>query len=114
MRPLSSTLNDLIGFAEETVTKPNRYVAGPTLDSRFAGIADEVRAAAARPAENIRTTRAAVMMVNALEGFYEAGNEPDGSAHTQNPWLMLAGATLPLLRVDAWRAFNNEKQARAD
>lgn len=108
MRPLSQTLLDLIGFAEQTVTKPNRYSGAAMNAQAFADIAAEVRAAEARPAENIRTTRAALIMVNALEEFYDGEGEPG------SPWLMLAGATLPLLRVDAWRAFNNEKQARAD
>lgn len=110
MKPLSETLTDLIGFAEETVTKPNRY-SGSTLTARFADLAAEVRQADARPAENIRTTRAALIMVMALEEFYDANNEC-GPTPLKNPWLMLAGTTLPLLRVDAWRALNNEKQAR--
>ncbi len=107
-RPLSTTLTDLIGFAEQTVTKPTRYGATDTA-WKFAAIAAEVREAEARPAENIRTTTAAMIMVMALEEFHAAGAT---SENLSNPWLMLAGATLPLLRVDAWRAFNNEKQAR--
>lgn len=110
MRPLSATLNDLIGFAEKTVTRPSMFAG--TLDAQFAALAAEVRQADARPAEHVRTTRAALVMVNVLEGFFEGDRDPD-AAHVKNPWLMLAGATLPLLRVDAWRAFNNEKRARA-
>lgn len=111
MRPLSETLTDLIVLAEDSVTRPSRYVAGSALYARLAAIAGEVREAEARPAENIRTTTAAMIMVMALEEFYAAGA---ANENLSNPWLMLAGATLPLLRVDAWRAFNNEKQARAD
>jgi hypothetical protein len=110
MRPLSETLGDLIVLAEQTVTKPSRYLRPADVEA-FAAIAVEVREAEARPAEDVRTTRAAVMMVNAIEEFLASGQ---GSENLSNPWLMLAGATLPLLRVDAWRAFNNEKQARAD
>lgn len=112
MRPLSATLTDLIGLAEQTVTKPTRYPGGGQASAQtFAMVAAEVREAEARPAEDVRTTTSALIMVLALEEFY-AGGAYSESAST--PWLMLAGATLPLLRVDAWRAFNNEKQARAD
>ncbi|MBR1150124.1 hypothetical protein JQ575_05620 [Bradyrhizobium sp. JYMT SZCCT0428] len=110
MRPLSQTLNDLIGFAEETVTRPNRY-SGHALGARFGELAAEIRGADARPAEAVRTTRAAMVMVYALEGFY-AGEPEAGSRSLESPWLMLAGAALPLLRVEAWIAFNNEKAAR--
>lgn len=108
MRPLSATLNDLTGIAEQTVTKPSRYLSDAGKEV-FAGIVAEVRAAEARPAEDVRTTSAALMMVLALEEFYAAGA---ASENLSNPWLMIAGSLLPLLRVDAWRAFNNEKQAR--
>jgi len=111
MRPLSETLTDLIVLAEDSVTRPSRYRAGPALDAKFAALATEVRDAEARPAENVRTTSAAMIMVLALEEFHATGAT---SENLSNPWLMLAGATLPLLRIDAWRAFNNEKQARAD
>ncbi len=107
MRPLSQVLTDLVAFAEETVTKPNRY-SGSALAARFGGLAVEVREADARPAEAVRTTRAAMAMVYVLEGFYACNA---GSQET--PWLMLIGAALPVLRDDAWIAFNNEKAARA-
>ncbi len=108
-RPLSATLTDLIGFAEQTVVKPTRYLSVSASAWAFAAIAAEVREAEARPAEDIRTTAAAMIMVLALEEFYTSGVS---SENLSNPWLMIAGAALPLLRVDAWRAFNNEKQAR--
>jgi hypothetical protein len=107
--PLSATLTDLIGVAEQVVTKPARYPGSSLSAQAFAAIAADVREADARPAENIRTTTAAMIMVLALEEFHGAGAT---SENLSNPWLMIAGATLPLLRVDAWRAFNNEKQAR--
>lgn len=110
MRPLSQALNDLIGFAEDIVTRPNRYTAR-AMDSRFGELAAEIRQADARPAEAVRTTRAAMVMVTVLEGFY-AGESEAGSRSLESPWLMLAGTALPLLRVDAWLAFNNEKAAR--
>ncbi len=51
-----------------------------------------------------------MMMVFCLEGFRETGG---AARDLENQWLMLAGATLPLLRVEAWVAFNNEKNAGA-
>jgi hypothetical protein len=103
MRPLSQTLTDLITVANDTVTRRGMQ---NVIGGHFALLADEIRQAEARPAENIRTTRAAMIMVFALEEF------ADGPHDAGSPWLMLAGTTLPLLRVDAWRALQNEKQAR--
>jgi hypothetical protein len=107
MRHLSETLTDLIGFAEETVTRPARY-SGLALDARFAGLAAEVRGADQRPAENVRTTRAAMVTVIALEEFYSGG------AERGSPWLMLAGTVLPLLRVEAWVALQNERSTQEE
>ena len=103
MRSLSQTLTDLITVANDTITRRGVHTM---FGSHFALLADEVRKAEARPCENVRTTRAAMIMVFALEGFAE-GPQDAGS-----PWLMLAGATLPMLRVDAWLAVNQEKGAR--
>jgi hypothetical protein len=103
MRALSATLTDLIEFAEGVVTRPrsNHEYAGA-----FVVLASEVRYADTLPAEGVRTTRAAMVMVIAIEEFRQSGQEA-GSR-----WLMLAGATLPLLRGEAWLAMNNEKEAR--
>ena len=103
MRALSNVLNDLIGFAESAVTRPN---SDHGYTEQFAALAAEVRYADALPAENIRTTRAAMVIVIAIEEFWRGGREP-GSR-----WLMLVGATLPMLRAEAWIAINNEKEAR--
>ena len=103
MRPLSQTLADLITVANDTITRRGMQTM---VGGHFALLADEVRRADVRPCENVRTTRAAMIMVFALEGFAE-GPQDAGS-----PWLMLAGTTLPLLRVDAWLAMNQEKGAR--
>lgn len=103
-RPLSEILTSLIGISEDFVTRPatvmTRYGNG------LAALAAEVRHADALPAEGVRTTRAALVMVIALEEFC-AGDHSPGS-----PWLMLAGTTLPLLRVEAWLALRQEKEAR--
>ena len=106
MRPLSEALNVLVATAQDVINKPQ--LAPSRLPEAFAALAAEIRQADARPAEGVRCTRAAIMMLSAIEGFYESRD----SSHLQNPWLMLAGSLLPLLRVDAWAAFNSEKQAR--
>lgn len=103
MRRLSETLIDLIGFAEETITRPAKHY-GFVVDERFTAISAEVRHADALPAEGIRTTRAAIIMVAALDEFFA------GDRGASSPWLMLAGTTLPLLRAEAWRADRNERE----
>lgn len=103
MRPLSQTLTDLITVSNDIITRRGMHTA---VGGQFALLADEIRRAEAKPCENVRTTRAAMIMVFALEGFAE-GPQDAGS-----PWLMLAGAALPMLRVDAWLAVNQEKGAR--
>lgn len=105
MRPLSQTLNDLITVASEIVTRP-RSGTGINAGGHFDMLAAEVRQAENSPAEAVRTTRAAMIMVFALEEFR------DGEQEAGSPWLMMAGTALPLLRVEAWVALNNEKQAR--
>jgi hypothetical protein len=105
MRLLSETLVDLIGFAEETITRPAKYY-GVSVDERFTSLAAEIRHADALPAEAIRTTRAGMVMVIALEEFFAGDREPTSQM------LMIAGATLPWLRGEAWTARKNEKEAR--
>jgi hypothetical protein len=105
MRPLFTVLSELIVLAEHVVTRP-AHGAAPQLGR----LADEVRRADARPAEGVRTTRAALVMVIALEEFVggDRGAEPTAR------WLMIAGAMLPLLRGDAYAALCNEREARAE
>ncbi len=105
MRPLSEALADLIGFVEETVTRPARM---PSVgrESRFSIIADEIRRADAQPSEGPRATRAGVVMVTVLEAFFAGDREPTSQM------LSIAGATLPWLRGEAWTARKNEKEAR--
>ena len=106
MRPLSEAINVLLATAQDVIHKPQMMPM--RLPESFAQLAAEIRAADARPQDAERCTRAATMMLSAIEGFYETRD----SARLENPWLMLAGSLLPLLRVEAWVAFNNEKQAR--
>jgi hypothetical protein len=104
MRRLFTVLSELIVFAEHIVTRP-AHGATP----HFGRLADEVRQADARPADGVRTTRAALVMVIALEEFVggDRGAEPTAR------WLMIAGAMLPLLRDEAYAALCNERDARA-
>jgi hypothetical protein len=102
-RSLSEILTDLIGVAEDVITRPGRY-HGYRLDTRFTDLAAAIRNADARPAEGIRTTRAALVMVIALEEFFASDREP--TSH----FLSLAGHTLPWLRAEAWTAMHNEKE----
>lgn len=107
MNPVSETLTLLIGFAEEIVTRPmTSYAGGFGIAERFALLARDVRHADARPAEGARVTNAAMIMVIALERYFE------GDREKTSPWLMVAGTTLPLLRAEAWVAHRQEKEAR--
>jgi hypothetical protein len=104
MRPLSQILCDLVVFAEEVVARP-------LLDSRFVGdrftaLDGEVRVADRRPAEGVRATSAAIIMVTAINEFRHASRDRAPG------WLMLVGTALPLLRQEAFDAFSDEKERR--
>lgn len=105
MKPLSQTLNDLIDYSADLISRP-RYSA-PRIGGDLGAMAAAVREADQRPAEGIRTTRAAMVMINAIEAYHAT----DGST-ADSPWLMIVGATLPLLRAEAWQALTNEREAR--
>jgi hypothetical protein len=105
MRLLSETLIDLIGFAEQTITRPATHY-GFAVDIRLAAIATEVRRADAMPAEGIRTTRLALAMVIFLEEFF------NGDRSATSRMVGHAGNLLPDLRQEAWTARDNEKEAR--
>ena len=107
MREISKTLGALIDIANQVVTRHGLTLGGNIVSGHFAEIAAEVRAADARPCEGIRRTNAAFAMVIALESYRDSDREDFGS-----PWLMIAGALLPILRADAWRALNDEKGVR--
>lgn len=106
MRELSKTLTDLREIAIHVVTRHGLMIGGNIVEDRFSLIAEEVRAADARPSEGVRRTYNALIVVIALEG-YRAGDR-DGLSH----FLMVAGQMLEPLRADAWRALNDEKGAR--
>lgn len=100
MKPLSRTLTELIDLAEQMLTRPLMGVS----PSQLVDLAREVRAAEARPAENRRTTRAALVMVIALEEIRGADRDED-----VGPWQMLGGCALPMLRAEAYQALRNER-----
>ena len=97
MTPLSKILTTLIGVAEEVVRRPTM-----PLPPGYRAIAAEVRRVHGLPAELTRTTRAGVVMCEALDAFIG-----DRSDHR---WHMLIGATLPLLRNEAFEALCNERK----
>ncbi len=101
MREISRLLTDLIGFAEEVLRGPQMHARAPR---SFAELTVEISHRDAQPAEGVRVTRAAVVMITALDGFF---------SDQDDAWLMLAGATLPLLRREAWQSVVNEREVRA-
>ena len=105
MRPISETLKILIATAEDLVLRPQK---GPALmQTTFPELAAEIRKLDLQPAEGVRTTAAAIVMITALEQF------AIGHAHDKgSPWLMIAGATLPILRTEAYVAMMSERAAQ--
>ncbi len=101
MRRASSILSDLIVLAEEVIIRPN--MADPRLSTRARDLAAEVRHLDGRPAEGIRCTSAAMIMVIAIEQMRAVSPIPVAQ------WQMIAGASLPLLRDAAFVAFQEER-----
>lgn len=98
--PLSRVLTDLVAYAEEVLRAPQLQTRAP---QSFLELCAEVAHRHAQPAEDVRVTRAAVIMVTAIDGFF---------ADQDDSWLMLAGCALPLLRREAWQALVSEREAR--
>jgi hypothetical protein len=103
MKRLSECLASLIVIAEEVMRRP-ALLAMTQWPPGFAYVADEIRRVHALPAEATRTTRAGIVMCEAIEGF---------AADGRDDWQMLIGATLPILRREAYVAFLNEKELRS-
>jgi hypothetical protein len=99
MKPLSEILTALIAIAEELMRKPVQHAVA-YLPPHYAAIAAEVRRVHALPADGTRATRAGIVMCEALEGFDATGADR---------WQMLVGATLPILRNEAWISLRNER-----
>lgn len=104
MSALSQTLSNLVVLAEELTARP---LADPQRTGDcLHWLAAEVRAADTRPVEGLRLTSAALVMVTAI---FEYRHAPADRAPM---WLMLIGATLPLLRQAAFDAFTEERECR--
>ena len=105
MRNLSETLTDLIVLAEAVVSRPRSMAVAKDV-TPLPTLSAEILRAVSLPAENVRTTQAALIMTIALKEFFDGDREPTSQ------WLGVAGVALPLLRGEAWVALNNEKAAR--
>jgi len=103
MRPFSDTLNELIVLAEEAITRPRAFY-DPRFQARFSHAAAEVRKVDAQPAEAVRTTHAAMIVVSAIEAGI--------GSPAPTPWRMLIGASLDLLRAAAYQQLINQREAR--
>jgi hypothetical protein len=104
MRPLSQSLSELIALADLAVrTTP---LAMPL---SFGSLAAEIRREHALPADTIRCTYAAIVMLDAFDGLASVIR---ADAKTRQPWQMLIGLALPMLRAEAYQQFVNEKEAR--
>jgi hypothetical protein len=99
MKPLSETLTILITIAEEIMRRPAQQTV-TSAPPAFAALAVQIRYAHERPAEAVRTTRAGIVMCEAIEAFLAEGGDR---------WQMIIGATLPVLRLEAFLAFRNER-----
>jgi hypothetical protein len=105
MKAFSETLTFLIVTAEDIMRRPSHAIP-VALPAAFIELAAEIRRADVRPAEDVRTTRAAVIMVTAIEAFF-------GEREADHHWQMLIGTALPILRREAFQAMRNEREARA-
>lgn len=106
MRTTSTVLSNLIVLAEEAIVRPQ--LLDDRFRQRFVSVADDMRHVDARPAEDLRTTRAGMLMVGAIEEYLSPALPAD-----RRNWLMVAGVLLPLLRNEAFAALKNERGQRA-
>ena len=105
MKPLSEHLTELIDIAECVMRRPAQQIVS-ALPPGFSAAAAEIRRVHALPAEAARTTRAGIVICEAIEGFAADGRDYH--------WQMLIGATLPVLRREAYIAFRNERELIRD
>jgi hypothetical protein len=94
-RELSKVLTELIQITSDVITRHGLTLGGNIVSGHFAEVAAEIRAADQRPAEGVRCTNAALAMVIALEAYRDSDRDAG------SPWLMIAGALLPMLRADS-------------
>lgn len=105
-KPLSGILSSLIVLAEEIITRPaGIHLAASTLE-KVARLSVDVREADKTIYEGEPTTAAATVIVTAIEQFVLHQGKGLGPQ-----WLMLVGATLPLLREESFIALRNEREA---
>lgn len=102
MRPLSGALQVLIATADDVMRRPQDLPS--RLPEEFAELAQEIREHDRKPvADGLRCTQGALIMVTAIEAFFHLG-----TYH----WQIIVGATLPIVRREAWQATQNERAAR--
>jgi hypothetical protein len=101
MKPLSENLTILIATAEDMIRKPAHRLP-EALPEGFSEIAAAVRRAHEQPCDGIRSTRAAMMMCIAIDGFF-SGDAGDQFYQSE------IGSILPKLRSEAWQAMKNER-----
>lgn len=106
MKRLSELMRQLVAVVEEAVTRPVARVESITR-ADFAELAAEIRRIHALPAEHVRCSHAAIAVLELIEGYERV--KPTDQANGM-PWLMLIGATLPLLRAEAWRQLCAERE----
>lgn len=111
MRAQSQILADLIVQAEAIVTRPPVMLPVDVV-SKLAAIAREINELERKPAEGPRVTTWAMVLVIALEQWTHAQRPRGGNPELALMSLMVAGATLPLVRRDVGIAISNEREQR--
>lgn len=106
-KPISGILSSLIVVAEEIITRPSIVLQSPRTQERVALLSVDVREADDQLYEGEPTTSSGLVMITALEQYLI--HQGKGLA---GMWLVLAGAALPLLREEAFKALENEREAR--
>lgn len=103
MKPLSQQMSSLISIAEDVLI--GRRAAWTRLEEHELTLFAELRRIDRLPAEGVRRTCAAMVMISAIEGLQNVGSEEG-----RTRWLMLIGAALPLLKNDAWHRLCDERE----
>lgn len=106
-KPISGILSNLMVIAEEVIMKPAVARHSQEFRRRLSDLAGDVREADGRLQEGGPVTSSAMVMVTVLERYMVDDD------HLASMWLVLAGATLPLLRAETYTSFKNEREARA-
>lgn len=110
-RSLARVLEDLIAVADRIAQRPPLLQDADTR-YRIGSLGQEIEHFARLPADARRTTSAAEVMVIALREAAHADRR-EREDYLGGHWMMLAGATLPLLRAECFIAIRNEREQRA-